>query len=259
MEKWRAIPEGYMRIGEAAKKVGVKVNVLRYYHKEGLLTPSAESEGGYRLYSDKDIAKLLQILMMKQLGFSLDEIKGWLDQFNTPKDVMKMLAEQSSRVHKKIEMLSESLNVMEMLNAEVAQMEVVNFKKYADILLNLYIKNERYWMIKHFDDEALELFGERIGHEKVALMTASLNDLLKEAIMLVKERLSPESEKGQQYAAKFWETLMEFSGGDPEMMFKLNEQIEKASSHNKEFEDERKLARKFIQQALEVYCEKFKI
>ena len=49
MEKYRAILEGYMTVGEVAKKMNVTVRTLQHYDKEGLLSPSAVSEGGRRL------------------------------------------------------------------------------------------------------------------------------------------------------------------------------------------------------------------
>ena len=58
MAKYRAIPEGFMTVGELAKKMGVTIRTLQYYDKEGLLSPSAESEGGRRLYTDKDLVLL---------------------------------------------------------------------------------------------------------------------------------------------------------------------------------------------------------
>ncbi|MDE6128649.1 MAG: MerR family transcriptional regulator, partial [Lachnospiraceae bacterium] len=86
MEKHRAIPEGYMTVGEAAKKMGVTVRTLQYYDRENLLCPSAASEGGRRLYSDKDLIKLHQILSLKSLGFSLDDIKERLIPLDNPAD-----------------------------------------------------------------------------------------------------------------------------------------------------------------------------
>ena len=62
MAKYRAIPAGFMTIGEVAKKMGVTVRTLQYYDKEKLLSPSAESEGGRRLYTDKDLIILHQIM-----------------------------------------------------------------------------------------------------------------------------------------------------------------------------------------------------
>jgi len=253
MEKYRAIPEGYMRIGEMAKKAGVTVRTLSYYDKEGLLKPSSESESGYRLYTDKDMVKLIQILMLKKLGFPLSEIKKRLAKLDTPEDVREMLTEQASDTRKKIEVLAESLEAMELLNAEIAQIEKVNFKKYADILLNLQMKNEEYQVIKHLDDNAMDMFREQIGHEKTALMAATINEFYKQAVLLIKEETPPESEKGQAFADAFWKTLMELSDGDSNMMLKINEQFAKAGSLVNENKEERDAVRNYMMRAFAVY------
>ena len=96
MAKHRAIPQGYMTVGEVAKKIGVTVRTLQYYDKEGLLSPSAESEGGRRLYTDKDLVTLHQIMSLKSLGFSLDDIKQRLIYLETPTDVANALTEQAN-------------------------------------------------------------------------------------------------------------------------------------------------------------------
>ena len=75
MTKQKAIPPGYMTVGELAKKMKTTVRALQYYDREGLFSPSEISEGGRRLYTDKDVITLHQILSLKSLGFSLDDIK----------------------------------------------------------------------------------------------------------------------------------------------------------------------------------------
>ena len=84
MGKRRVEVRGWMTVGQAAKKGGVTVRTLQYYDKEGLLSPTAVSEGGRRLYTDKDVVRLHQILSMKSLGFSLDDIKNRLIPLDTP-------------------------------------------------------------------------------------------------------------------------------------------------------------------------------
>ena len=84
MAKNRTIPKGFMTVGEAAKKMNVTVRTLQYYDKEGLLSPSAESEGGRRLYTNKDLVMLHQIISLKSLGFSLGDIKRRLISLETP-------------------------------------------------------------------------------------------------------------------------------------------------------------------------------
>ena len=54
MAKYKAIPDGYMTVGEVAKKMGITVRTMQYYDKEGLLSPTSESEGGRRHYTNKD-------------------------------------------------------------------------------------------------------------------------------------------------------------------------------------------------------------
>lgn len=68
MDKIKIKSQGYLTVGEVAKRMGITVRALQYYDKEGLLAPSAESEGGRRLYSSKDMIKLYQILSLKHLG-----------------------------------------------------------------------------------------------------------------------------------------------------------------------------------------------
>ena len=134
MAKYRAIPQGFMTVGEVAKKMGVTVRTLQYYDKEGLLSPSAESDGGRRLYTDKDLVMLNQIISLKSLGFSLDDIKGRLFPLETPEEVANALTEQADDIRKKIEQLKASLSAIEQLKTEVLQIQTVNFKKYADII-----------------------------------------------------------------------------------------------------------------------------
>lgn len=61
--------------GEFARKANVSVRTIHYYNDKKLITPSFVSQSGYRYYSDADFAKLQKILTLKNLGFSLKEIR----------------------------------------------------------------------------------------------------------------------------------------------------------------------------------------
>ena len=161
----RALPDGFMTVGKLAERMGVTVRTLQYYDREGLLSPTAESGGGRRLYTDKDMIQLHQILSLKSLGFSLDDIKNRLAPLDTPADVADALAAQAAAVREKIAVLTESLTAIETLRAEVLQMQTVDFKKYADIIVNLQMKNEFYWLIKHFDERTLDHIRSRFDKE----------------------------------------------------------------------------------------------
>lgn len=66
------------QIGEVADRLGLSLRTIRHYDEEGLVTPSARTDGGFRLYSEEDIERLALIKRMKPLGFSLGEMRELL-------------------------------------------------------------------------------------------------------------------------------------------------------------------------------------
>ncbi len=67
-------PTRAMKIGEVAQRSELSLRTLRHYDEVGLLRPSGRSEGGFRLYTEVDLDKLLVIRRMKPLGFTLEEM-----------------------------------------------------------------------------------------------------------------------------------------------------------------------------------------
>jgi MerR family transcriptional regulator, copper efflux regulator len=65
-----------MQIGEIAERSGMSIRTLRHYDQIGLLTPSARSDGGFRLYTEDDLDRLMVIRRMKPLGYSLEDMHG---------------------------------------------------------------------------------------------------------------------------------------------------------------------------------------
>ncbi len=61
-------------IGDAAKRTQLSIRTIRHYDEIGLVVPSGRSEGGFRLYTQADVDRLLLIRRMKPLGFTLDEM-----------------------------------------------------------------------------------------------------------------------------------------------------------------------------------------
>lgn len=252
METYRAIPEGYMTVGEAARRMDVTVRTLQHYDREGLLSPSAVSEGGRRLYTDKDLVKLHQILSLKHLGFSLNDIKNRLVSLDTPKEVAEVLMEQAESVRAKIESLSESLRELEALREEVLQMQSVDFKKYADIIVNLQMKNDFYWLIKHFDDRMLDHIRSRFGRDSGMAFIQAFMRLQEEAIRFEEEGVPADSEKGQSFAKAYWEMIMEFTGGDIKILSRLME-FGQSEGMDPAWKEKQDLANAFIEPALDAY------
>jgi DNA-binding transcriptional MerR regulator len=69
-------PRGALvQIGQVADRTGLSLRTIRFYEENGLVIPTARSEGGFRLYSDDEVARLETIKRMKPLGFSLEEMQ----------------------------------------------------------------------------------------------------------------------------------------------------------------------------------------
>ncbi|MBM0126337.1 MerR family transcriptional regulator [Pimelobacter simplex] len=63
-----------MQIGEVAARTELSLRSLRHWEEVGLLQPSGRTEGGFRLYTDADVEKILVIRRMKPLGFTLEQM-----------------------------------------------------------------------------------------------------------------------------------------------------------------------------------------
>ena len=251
----KAIPRGFMTVGEVAKKMGVTVRALQYYDREGLLSPSAESEGGRRLYGDKDLVKLHQILSMKYLGFSLDEIKNRLISLDTPAEVADALAEQAAALREKLRAISETLTATEALRAEVLKMQTVDFKKYADIVVNLQMKNDYYWLIKHFDERTLDHLRTRFDKDSGTAMISTFNRLQDEALRLQKSGYAPDSAEAQALAREFWAMVTEFTEGNTDMLGRLTE-IGRFEGADDGWREKQAIAIAYIEPALGVYFDR---
>jgi DNA-binding transcriptional MerR regulator len=66
---------GLIQIGEVAERVGLSLRTIRYYEEVGLVSPADRSQGGFRLYSEDDVQRLVVLKGMKPLGLSLTEIR----------------------------------------------------------------------------------------------------------------------------------------------------------------------------------------
>ena len=82
--------------GEMAKLCNVTVRTVQYYDTRGILTPSALSEGGRRLYDDGDLRMLKVICFLREIGLSIDTI-GQLLREENPSSVIELLLEQQEK------------------------------------------------------------------------------------------------------------------------------------------------------------------
>jgi MerR family copper efflux transcriptional regulator len=78
---------GLLQIGQVAERTGLSLRTIRFYEEHGLVRPTSRTDGGFRLYSDDDVARLEVIKRMKPLGFRLEEMQ----------ELLALLAERAER------------------------------------------------------------------------------------------------------------------------------------------------------------------
>lgn len=94
-------------VKEVAQLSGVSVRALHHYHKLGLLVPHGRSQAGYRLYDEQDLLRLQQILIGRELGLPLAQIKTALDEPQF--DYRQALISQREKLVNRVEQTSQLL------------------------------------------------------------------------------------------------------------------------------------------------------
>ena len=95
-----------MQIGVVAKKIGLSVDAIRFYERNGLLPRPPRTEGGFRRYGESDVETLAFVRRVQSLGFKLSEIRGLLklrgDRFQPCAPVQRRLQEKLADVQQKL-------------------------------------------------------------------------------------------------------------------------------------------------------------
>lgn len=143
MKKWYA--------KELATLAKVSVRTLHYYDKIGLLTPSLRQHNHYRLYSEKDLEKLQQIVALKFFGFELADIKSML---TNQTDAARHLALQEKILKKKADAIREASRILKRINEECSEKSPLRWERIIESI-------EVYQMTKQLDDNWVkEIFSQ---------------------------------------------------------------------------------------------------
>lgn len=157
-------------INKLAKLAGVSTRTLRYYDELGLLTPARVSSNGYRIYGQKEIDRLQQILFYRELGVSLEEIRNILDSKDF--DGLSALESHLSALlarRKQLDLLV--ANVEKTIKAKKGEMIMSDQEKFEGFLQKLVDDNER-----QYGEEAREKYGD----ESVSRSNAKVLNMSKE-------------------------------------------------------------------------------
>ena len=120
--------------GEFAKMAQVTVRTIRYYDNQNILKPSYVSANGSRFYTDADLARLQQILLLKYLGFSLDDIREMTIEDPDSSSLRHLLQLQRKLVQDRIEQMH---LVEEAISATIEHLDTnheINWSQMLDLI-----------------------------------------------------------------------------------------------------------------------------
>jgi MerR family copper efflux transcriptional regulator len=109
------LPSTPIHIGQVAELTGLSLRTIRHYEDLGLITPSGRTSGGFRLYDDDDIDRLLLVKRMKPLGYPLEEMRALLELVDalagsgaaglSPQDALERLSTYTVELEQRIDTL----------------------------------------------------------------------------------------------------------------------------------------------------------
>lgn len=141
-------------VKEAARLAGISVRTLHYYDHIGLLKPSKLTESGYRFYSEHDLAVLQQILLLKELGFPLKNIKVMIYNHIENKDYL--LEKQKELLILKRDRLNELIHLIDNLKEGGSNM---SFKEFDTSQIDALFQV----MLDKFDENQLKSYIDEHG------------------------------------------------------------------------------------------------
>ena len=204
------MPFEALKVGELARRTGLTIRTLHHYDAIGLLRPSLHTESGHRLYTADDVARLQQVLLLRQLGFSLEEVRDCLDRPGfSPLEVIRL---QLVRIREQIELqrnLCERLEGIAALFRSAGEVSADQFLQTIEGMVMI----EKYYTPEQL--EYLEKHRHEVDPELINQAPQMWDDLFAAVNAEMTAGTDPADPKAQALAKRWLELVTAFTGGDP--------------------------------------------
>jgi MerR family transcriptional regulator, thiopeptide resistance regulator len=197
------------KVGEIAKRTGLTVRALHHYDQIGLVSPSHRTRAGHRLYGTGDLARLQQVLSLRQLGFSLEEIRDVLGRPDfSPRRVLEL---HIDRLRGRIEEQERLCRRLEALAARVGPADEISAEELIETMEAIVMFE------KHYTPEQLKALEDRralLGEDALRQAEAEWPELIAKVRAALEGGKDPASPEVQALARRWMELVQQFSGGD---------------------------------------------
>jgi MerR family transcriptional regulator, thiopeptide resistance regulator len=193
---------------EFAKRAGVTIRALHHYDRLGVLKPSGRTAAGYRLYTDRDLVRLEQIVALKFTGFPLSQIRDILNRQNV--DVASALREQRRIIVHKRDHLDRAIQAIERAEQALVAGEQTDWEPFRKIIEVIQMQTRKDWMKNYYTEEQLENLRSRWSSEVQAESERGWAELVRDVEAAIARGESPESETGHRLGERR-QKLLNFS------------------------------------------------
>ncbi len=213
-----------MTVGALAKRTGISVRTLHYYDEIGVLAPSQHSDAGYRLYTGADVVRLQQVMSLRQLGFSLAQVReclhcGDLSPLGVIEQHLARLREQIALHHQ----------LCDRLEAIAQSLRRTGEPSVTEVLRTMEVMNK---MEKYYTPEQQEWLKERrqtVGDDRIHDVEAEWPTLIAQVRDAMDAGADPSDPKVQSLAKRWIGLVQEFTGGNPGIEKSLHTMYENES------------------------------
>ncbi|HEY7213052.1 MAG TPA: MerR family transcriptional regulator [Thermoanaerobaculia bacterium] len=198
------------KVGELAKRTGVSVRALHHYDEIGLLSPSQRTAAGYRLYTGADVIRLQQIRSLRNLGFSLEEVRRFLSRPDvSPESVLQL---QIAHLKEQIELQQRLCDRLEAMARRWRSEETVSTEEFLQVIEVTNMLDKYYTPEQR---EELKQRGEALGGERIRQAEGEWKELMEQVQAEMDRGTDPADERVQQLARRWSGLVREFTGGNP--------------------------------------------
>jgi len=195
-----------LKVGEVAARTGLSVRTLHHYDTIGLLSPSRRSKSGHRLYGRRDILRLQQIVSLRQIGMSLDQIREALKPRN---GAGRIIGLHLARLKERIALEQELCRRLEAMLPRLESVGIEEIIKCIEVT-TMY---EKYYTKEQL--ETLKERAEGLGPEKIRAAEAEWPKLIESVRAEMDKGTDPKDPRVQALVKRWNELVLEFTGGDP--------------------------------------------
>ena len=198
---------------EFAKRAGVTIRALHHYDRLGLLKPSGRTHAGYRVYSDRDFARLEQIVALKFIGFPLHQIRDILRRKDI--DLSAALEQQHRVLAERREHLGRAMKAIERVQQVVAAGGEPDWEPFRKVIEVIQMQTRKDWMKNYYSEEQLANLRRRWSPEVQAASERGWADLVRDTEAAISRGEQPSGKTGLTLAERRQALLVMFTGGDP--------------------------------------------